>query len=1027
NWGSRQTIDRKIVFPFPLLEVSIPEEESRAARVTERQLRAAGALDLLDDTYPRDNPYGFRMAIREAAPEVDLLAEERVPSAVLDWFDGDVAMDGASSEPVEALARESVRWARDAQSAVLDLLRTAPLPPETRAAVEPLVLDYLSRYSADHPRPHDFSDLFPRARRWMGGDPAVNFTDHRVRGKLGLSDDDVFIDTLKALLVFREAAHQLGAGANARRPLAERLDVLHRQYLRLRLARALLARPGLTIPAEASFIARTIDEAFARVRESIDWTDRSMDYVDVPALLESERSILEEETAGGYVAVRLRVAPDVEKLGKVFAYDGLLLTGLRHFVQEAIEVASRRAPAEVEWVTVQLSMTRANEIRVGVRTTFKREGSWTVDNRFQSALDSVGGDWGPRTGDPNREAWFTLPVLNAPVPNLSWKNRLVIVLGGLAGTRKEAVARSLASRLGLRYLRAGFLMRIVLYELLTRYRGTDLSNNERVARYARSILAEVDLTQEPVRVRGVSTAEPDAEGDTYRDRVRALIDRSPENTLLLDRLAGLPGVQESLVEKINATLRVARSQNSYNGVVLVVTRPALKSGGDPAVVPFFLHAEDALRAQRTGVDPRRLTERDRASGVVGLEGEFLPAARVDANRSVREVVKDISDRLQGAYQTEAGFYREFVETHGLKGGVGADIATSSHFEPALGLRAGGLSTVYAVDFLNGAPKQIEEGVWSINGDATRLSATPEFGREKLDLLVYNDSLQYIVDPHYWHNAAYVRENPGAWDGDDGFSLVQDLLDQSMKEAWATLRPGGRILITWTAVRPSPSGRVAPLAGRDVRELLAFAGFTDIEPRELAPGRFVVTAVKPHPPSVGRVQSLFNAALTGLRTRGPNGRKLYLFLTVAVVPWLEELVFRQWVFGDASLLPLFQWFVAVPVFVLAHRILHRESWVETFSRILPAVLFSAAFLAAPGQGYNVLLHALWNAAVLALGRGPLMSVAGGAPTPLYDFYHRVFHRRPLRDVFDQAARRVGVRAFVLDGDWPDERGAPPRVE
>ncbi|HMZ27338.1 MAG TPA: hypothetical protein PLM37_08475, partial [Elusimicrobiota bacterium] len=427
NWGSRQTIDRKIVFPFPLLEVSIPEEESRAARVTERQLRAAGALDLLDDTYPRDNPYGFRMAIREAAPEVDLLAEERVPSAVLDWFDGDVAMDGASSESVEALARESVRWARDAQSAVLDLLRTAPLPPETRAAVEPLVLDYLSRYSADHPRSHDFSDLFPRARRWMGGDPAVNFTDHRVRGKLGLSDDDVFIDTLKALLVFREAAHQLGAGANARRPLAERLDVLHRQYLRLRLARALLARPGLTIPAEASFIARTIDEAFARVRESIDWTDRSMDYVDVPALLEGERSILEEETAGGYVAVRLRVAPDVEKLGKVFAYDGLLLTGLRHFVQEAIEVASRRAPAEVEWVTVQLSMTRANEIRVGVRTTFKREGSWTVDNRFQSALDSVGGDWGPRTGDPNREAWFPLPVLNAPVPNLSWKNRLVIV------------------------------------------------------------------------------------------------------------------------------------------------------------------------------------------------------------------------------------------------------------------------------------------------------------------------------------------------------------------------------------------------------------------------------------------------------------------------------------------------------------------------------------------------------------------------------------------------------------------------
>ncbi|HNG45583.1 MAG TPA: hypothetical protein PLO76_07375, partial [Elusimicrobiota bacterium] len=145
---------------------------------------------------------------------------------------------------------------------------------------------------------------------------------------------------------------------------------------------------------------------------------------------------------------------------------------------------------------------------------------------------------------------------------------------------------------------------------------------------------------------------------------------------------------------------------------------------------------------------------------------------------------------------------------------------------------------------------------------------------------------------------------------------------------------------------------------------------------------------------GRPHSLINDALVGLAERGFWGQGAYAFLTVFFVPWVEEWIFRRAVFdspligaalsmvgwGDASWLPLFQWFIAVPVFVLAHRALNKESWPDTLSRVLPALLFTAAYVAAPGEEWNTLLHAFWNGAALVFGRGPTMSVVGGSARP-----------------------------------------------
>ncbi|HMU75751.1 MAG TPA: hypothetical protein PKD69_08280, partial [Elusimicrobiota bacterium] len=145
---------------------------------------------------------------------------------------------------------------------------------------------------------------------------------------------------------------------------------------------------------------------------------------------------------------------------------------------------------------------------------------------------------------------------------------------------------------------------------------------------------------------------------------------------------------------------------------------------------------------------------------------------------------------------------------------------------------------------------------------------------------------------------------------------------------------------------------------------------------------------------GRPHSLINDALVGLAERGFWGQGAYAFLTVFFVPWVEEWIFRRAVFdspligaalsmvgwADASWLPLFQWFIAVPVFVLAHRAFNKESWPDTLSRVLPALLFTAAYVAAPGEEWNTLLHAFWNGAALVFGRGPTMSVVGGSARP-----------------------------------------------
>lgn len=132
------------------------------------------------------------------------------------------------------------------------------------------------------------------------------------------------------------------------------------------------------------------------------------------------------------------------------------------------------------------------------------------------------------------------------------------------------------------------------------------------------------------------------------------------------------------------------------------------------------------------------------------------------------------------------------------------------------------------------------------------------------------------------------------------------------------------------------------------------------------------------------QSVLAEPLQKLTAKIPGGQTFNNFLTIGLIPILEEWLFRHWVFG-AQGLPLWlagvdpvagvflQWFLAVPFFVWAHRLGNKETGAETLQRVFPALLFSVLYILAPGAELNIVAHIFWNLWAVFIGGIPVMSM------------------------------------------------------
>ena len=163
---------------------------------------------------------------------------------------------------------------------------------------------------------------------------------------------------------------------------------------------------------------------------------------------------------------------------------------------------------------------------------------------------------------------------------------MIITIDGPAGSGKSTAARSLAQRLGLRYLDTGSMYRAITLRAMTL--GVDLTDGEALAACARSAALDVRYDDGDLRVI--------LDG---RDVSREI--RRPEVTDNSHYLASEPGVREVLV---GLQKRIARQWGS----IVTEGRDQGSVVFPDADVKFFLGADPAERA-------RRRCEQLRAAGV----------------------------------------------------------------------------------------------------------------------------------------------------------------------------------------------------------------------------------------------------------------------------------------------------------------------------------------------------------------------------------------------------------------------------
>jgi signal transduction histidine kinase/cytidylate kinase len=174
---------------------------------------------------------------------------------------------------------------------------------------------------------------------------------------------------------------------------------------------------------------------------------------------------------------------------------------------------------------------------------------------------------------------FAVP-LNASLdilPNVAYKlkNKLLIVISGLAGSGRRILARSLAAGLGLRYINMGFLLRVIFYYLLKENPQEILHNEERLAFWLEDFFkrSRIDFMREPLTIDGISTLEKTEKGISLRTEIKVDIDQDLEKRLAFYRFAELNIIKEIISKNFRKIIHELEGEQNYSGFVIRSTEP----------------------------------------------------------------------------------------------------------------------------------------------------------------------------------------------------------------------------------------------------------------------------------------------------------------------------------------------------------------------------------------------------------------------------------------------------------------------
>jgi len=259
---------------------------------------------------------------------------------------------------------------------------------------------------------------------------------------------------------------------------------------------------------------------------------------------------------------------------------------------------------------------------------------------------------------------FTLPV-NGPINTCNiprMADPQVVVLSGNMGSGRRTVAHSIAARLGLRYVNAGFILRAALYYFI-KEKMEKGCNEKEFAAYFKDFISRgrLDYSDEPVKIDGIDTTVIDKTTHlSLRDEITILIDRfeGGKYRKLLDEVVKQQGVQETLKEFIRSLARSDGAKSGkYNGIVLRATDPIIN--GNINAINIELNAPTYIRALRKKQEIGRIEELDLLTG--RKERSYPPGLVYKIDTSyipVREVVDNAVEHILLNISVEDGYLRK---------------------------------------------------------------------------------------------------------------------------------------------------------------------------------------------------------------------------------------------------------------------------------------------------------------------------------------------------------------------------------
>lgn len=414
------------------------------------------------------------------------------------------------------------------------------------------------------------------------------------------------------------------------------------------------------------------------LQSAASWLDRAMNAVDIEAVIrESIATARHMECAPDDLIIEIGVTDDLKRAKGLFTYKMILRMAVEELLRNALKYGKSSK------ISVNASLVGGGEIRVEVvdrgagmgvvareklfspgytTASDSRKGSGYGLSSLRSAIESVGGSIAVESelGKGSTFA-FRLPV-NAPLdvverPRLT--SPVIVAVSGLKGSGRRVMSQWLAAKLGLRYVNVGFLVRVVMHEMLKARREgrrIDLRDEHAVVDFIREFLSSgrIDCTGPAITLDGLDTTEPDpADGLAIRDRIKAEIDMDEENTQAMHGVFVFPGAKQALNEYLGSVARTIKDGGQYNGIVLRVTDPVPMKG----IINIMLDAPVGVRALRSKVEVDAIESLDRFTGKQDLAKLYPDIHPIDTTvitrRTAEKALRTVIWKLPSSEDREA--------------------------------------------------------------------------------------------------------------------------------------------------------------------------------------------------------------------------------------------------------------------------------------------------------------------------------------------------------------------------------------